>query len=135
MSREKGQRYEALVEDYLVSQGYTILDRNWHAGVYGELDLICQKDKTIVFVEVKGRSSNQALEDGLNSINPAKARKLLYSMQAYLDYLEKKKRLFSPKTRFDLIVLIEWPDKTHQIEHVENICLWDFLDNSGYSRT
>lgn len=127
MSREKGQKYEKLVEEYLIEQGYSILERNWHAGIHGELDLICNKGETLVFVEVKGRSSSQAFEDGLNSINPAKARKLLYSMQMYLDYLEKSKKLYSPKTRFDLIVLIDNPGAHHQIEHLEDLYLWDLL--------
>lgn len=129
MSWTKGQKYEELAEKYLKSKGYLILDRNWHAGVHGEIDLICRKDRTLVFVEVKGRSSKFAKEDCLFAIDKSKAKKLLYSMQAYLDYLETTKKVYSPKTRFDLLVVVE--DKLKQefeVEQFENISLWDFFE-------
>ncbi len=40
---------------FLVSQGYTVLDRNWRDGKHGELDLVVSIDDTVVFVEVKTR--------------------------------------------------------------------------------
>ncbi|MDX1920709.1 MAG: YraN family protein [Candidatus Caenarcaniphilales bacterium] len=130
MSWTKGQKYEQLAEKYLKSKGYLILDRNWHAGVYGEIDLICRKDRTLVFVEVKGRSSRFAKEDCLTAIDKSKAKKLLYSMQSYLDYLETTKKIYSPKVRFDLLVVVE--DKLKQefeVEQFENISLFDLLES------
>jgi putative endonuclease len=128
MSWIKGQKYELIAEKFLKTKGYLILDKNWHAGVHGELDLICRKDKTLVFIEVKGRSGNarSATEQALRSIDKGKAKKLLYSMQAYLDYLETLKKIYSPKTRFDLILVLEDSNTFEcQVDHLENVSLWD----------
>ncbi|HEY9886239.1 MAG TPA: YraN family protein [Vampirovibrionales bacterium] len=128
MSREKGQKYEKAVENFLLEQGYLVLERNWHAGIYGELDLVCRKDKTIVFIEVKGRSSGDfAYEDALTSITPSKAKKLLYSMQRYLDYLEVSKKIYSPKTRFDIAVVVDTKGNL-EVKHLENISLFELIN-------
>lgn len=125
MSREKGQVFERIAENYLIEKGFQVLDRNWHAGIKGELDLICQKDNLIVFVEIKGRNSGKyALEDGLNSINKTKAKKLLYSIQAYLN----QKSLSEAQIRFDIIVICssgKQVEGNNKIEHYENISLAD----------
>lgn len=57
-SVEKGRQYEKLAEKFLINNGYKTLERNWQAG-HKEIDLIVQKDKTIVFVEVKGSISKR----------------------------------------------------------------------------
>jgi len=55
--KEFGQSGENKAEEYLKSRGYQILDRNFRSR-FGELDLIALDDTTLVFVEVKTRSSN-----------------------------------------------------------------------------
>lgn len=47
---------EALAAEYLESQGYRILARNWRDGTRGELDLIARDGDCAVAVEVKTRS-------------------------------------------------------------------------------
>ena len=39
--KEKGMRGETVACDYLVREGYTIVDRNWRAG-HCELDVVAQ---------------------------------------------------------------------------------------------
>ncbi len=56
MSRLVGQHYEQLAGEYLISQGYIIIGRNYTTK-YGEIDLIAIKDDVLVFVEVKYRRS------------------------------------------------------------------------------
>ena len=53
-NREWGQDAEQIAAEYLLKEGYTIRERNWRMGKY-EIDLILEKDNTIVFVEVKAR--------------------------------------------------------------------------------
>ena len=38
---------------YLFRKGYEIIERNYHFGAYGELDIIARKNDTLCFVEVK----------------------------------------------------------------------------------
>jgi putative endonuclease len=54
--REIGSQGERLAADYLEDKGYQLLDANYHTR-YGELDLVMFEKDTIVFVEVKTRTS------------------------------------------------------------------------------
>ncbi|WP_276661388.1 YraN family protein, partial [Syntrophomonas wolfei] len=58
MNRELGLWGEELAAQYLGKKGYKILERNFYTR-YGELDLVCEKDDNIVFVEVKTRRSTR----------------------------------------------------------------------------
>lgn len=59
LHRQKlGKIGEDIAVTYLRKQGYTILQRNFKAR-YGEIDIICVKDKILVFVEVKTRTTDQ----------------------------------------------------------------------------
>ncbi len=51
-----GREGETRAAQFLADRGYRILARNVHAA-YGEIDLIAQDGDTLVFVEVKARSS------------------------------------------------------------------------------
>ena len=53
---------EAAAAQFLRNRGYVILDRNYHKP-WGELDLVCEKDRRVYFIEVKtvSYSTRQAL--------------------------------------------------------------------------
>ena len=51
-TRRLGDRGEQLAEEWLIDQGYEIVDANVQIG-RNEIDLICRTDKEVVFVEVK----------------------------------------------------------------------------------
>lgn len=94
---------------YLKKKGYKILERNYTTYV-GEIDIICQKNGVIVFVEVKKRES---LKFGYprEAVTPYKINKIRLVATEYL----KTKRLSNQKIRFDVIDILE--DK---ISHIEN---------------
>ena len=56
--RALGQRGEDLAARWYETGGYAILDRNWRRRE-GELDLILGRGRTVVFCEVKTRTSNR----------------------------------------------------------------------------
>ena len=56
-NREKGIDGENRAEDFFARMGYQTVVRNYRASRFAEIDLIVKKDKTLVFVEVKNRSS------------------------------------------------------------------------------
>jgi putative endonuclease len=72
---------EREVERLLVSQGWTILDRNWRGGG-GELDLVVGRDGVVHFVEVKARRTS--LDDGLEAVTAKKRRKLVVAANAWI---------------------------------------------------
>jgi putative endonuclease len=47
---------EALAARWYEAQGYSVVVRNWRCPL-GELDLVVRRDRTLVFCEVKTRSS------------------------------------------------------------------------------
>jgi putative endonuclease len=115
--QDSGQRGEAVAASFLRRRGYRILERNYRL-VGGELDLICQKGATLVFVEVRARA-NLAYGHPLESITAAKRRHLLRAALVYLKMKHWEERPF----RFDLVAIL-WDehDRPKEITHLEN-CL------------
>lgn len=54
--RAVGSKYEQIAKEWLKKQGLTILAQNFRSRT-GEIDLIARDERTIIFVEVKYRSS------------------------------------------------------------------------------
>ncbi len=51
-----GRHGEHLAEQHLLARGYRLVERNWRCR-HGEIDLVMRDGDTLVFVEVKTRSS------------------------------------------------------------------------------
>jgi len=87
------------------------LGRNYRAG-HAEIDLILQDGKTIVFVEVRARSSN----DYMDAVESIDRRKVEHIIQASRHYLQQHGISDSAECRFDVVTLtgaarapkIEW---------------------------
>lgn len=77
-----GQKAEDTALRHLKRAGYQLLDRNWSAKG-GELDLVMLHRSTVVFVEVRLRSSAMA-GSALESIGPMKQKRLVHAAQAWL---------------------------------------------------
>jgi len=57
-SKQSGTRWEKTAESFLRSHGLKLLQRNFSSR-FGEIDLIMEDEKTIVFIEVKYRANSQ----------------------------------------------------------------------------
>ena len=57
-NREFGNRGEDIACEYLVKNGYQIVERNKHFSRFCEIDIIAKYKNKLVFVEVKTRKSN-----------------------------------------------------------------------------
>lgn len=79
---ELGKKGEELAVDWLMANGFSILQRNWRYGHY-EIDIIALKDEKPHFIEVKIRSSYGF---GLPevSVNRKKVKDLLKAVEQYL---------------------------------------------------
>jgi len=110
-----GPRGERAAASFLKRRGYRILARGDRDGP-GELDLVALDGRTIVFVEVKTRQSDQA-GHAAEAVDDAKQRRLTRLAVAWL----KRRRLLEYPARFDVIA-ITWPDGQRRptIEHFPN---------------
>lgn len=110
---EKGKAGEQKAEDYLKKKGYDILARNYRAG-RDEIDIIAFAQGTIVFVEVKYRTSDKygMPED---SIDSEKMQRIAACAKSYM--MDKNQNF--PNKRFDVISIIE-KDGSVDIEHIED---------------
>ncbi|MBF0161265.1 MAG: YraN family protein [Magnetococcales bacterium] len=77
-----GSQAEQVAEQYLLRQGYRILERNVRLP-QGELDLVALHGETLVFCEVKARQGSGALDPAL-SIHTRKQERLIRLATAYL---------------------------------------------------
>lgn len=82
VQRETGDRGEALAREWLISQGYTILQANFRCK-HGEIDLVAQDADTLVFIEVKHYKSG-SLRTPYEAVSRSKQRKIIRAAQFYL---------------------------------------------------
>jgi putative endonuclease len=110
-----GRRGEDAATRFLKRLGYRILVRG-HDSRLGELDIIAVDGRTIVFVEVKTRTSTDAGHP-VDAIDATKQRRMTQAALAYL----KSHGLLQNAARFD-VVAITWPDSARHpsIEHFKN---------------
>jgi putative endonuclease len=111
-----GQRGEAAAARFLRRRGYRLIARA-HRLRGGELDLVAvDKDRTIVFVEVKTRQSADAGHP-CEAVDLAKQRRLTRLALAFL----KRHGLLEYPARFDVIA-VTWPAEKKQplVEHFPN---------------
>lgn len=77
-----GARAEDLCAELLRASGMRLLARNWRCRL-GEIDLIAEEDGTVVFAEVRQRSSG-GFGGAAESITGAKRDRLLAAARLYL---------------------------------------------------
>ena len=107
----KGKAGENIAIDFLEKQGFKIIEKNWRFSRMGEIDIIACDKNTLVFIEVKARSSNH-FGDPLESVNEKKFNKILKLAEIYLS---KNPNNDYGGYRFDLIgiLLKEKPEITY----------------------
>jgi putative endonuclease len=110
-SKQTGNYGEDLAVNYLRKRGYKILERNLTNKI-GEIDILSQKAKTIVLVEVKTKSTDR-FGAGYEMVNYYKAKKLLC--------LAKSLQIRYPKSTIRIdVVSVDLSSSPPIIEHFEN---------------
>ncbi|MDD3981248.1 MAG: YraN family protein [Spirochaetales bacterium] len=95
-----GRTGEERVASLLLSEGWSLLERNYRAG-RGEIDIIAERDGLIAFIEVKRWKAFDcsALEKALNA---DKTRRIIETSKIYLSTYRKYK---NRRIRYDVIFL------------------------------
>ena len=109
-NHEWGQEAEQSASEYLLKEGYTIRERNWRMGKY-EIDLILEKDNTIIFVEVKARRG-----DNIAPVDAVDLRKQQRTVRAGDAYLRMLPMMYS--YRFDIVAITGTAER-YTLEHLE----------------
>ena len=84
-----GAQAEQAAAAYLVKRGLQLVEKNYRCR-FGEIDLIMRAGVTLVFVEVRSRSS-RAFGGAAASIDARKQRKLIAAAQHYLAQLGNRR--------------------------------------------
>lgn len=97
---ELGKRGETAAEAFLKKKGYRILEKNFRTSS-GEIDIIAEHKKMVVFVEVKTRAG---VEFGhpLTAVTPAKQKQLGRMAEVYL----ARHKITGRDCRFDVVSVI-----------------------------
>ncbi len=98
-----GARGEAIAAEHLRGQGYHIVQMNWRCP-RGEIDIVAQHDTTLVFVEVRTRSSS-ALGSAEESVTYAKQQRLIELATTYLMEREDAGEPWLGSWRIDVVAL------------------------------
>ena len=107
-----GRSGEDRAARHLAEQGFTILERNYTAP-QGELDLIALDGDTLVFVEVKTRTSSAYGAPEL-AVDRRKQERMVKAALGYL----KHKKLHQMPCRFDVVAISgEGGDKVELIRN------------------
>ena len=108
-----GLAAEKLAATFLTSHGLKLVTQNYHCR-FGEIDLIMQDAKTLVFVEVKLRSGSQ-FGGAAASITPQKQQKLILTAQHYL----QTQIIGDAPCRFDAVLMHSKILKNTDMQQIE----------------
>lgn len=108
-----GRKGEEIVKNYLIKNGYKIIDMNKRFSRFCEIDIIALDKTTLVFVEVKTRNSN-VCGTPFEAVTKTKYQHIKQGLFMYLQENPKYK-----KFRIDAVSVILKPEI--KIEHLKNI--------------
>lgn len=113
--KQLGRKGEDIASAYLVKKGFKILHKNYRCFL-GELDIVAQKGSTIIFTEVKTRST-KAFGYPEESVNRIKRKKIIRLAEYYLNTY----KIRNVDCRFDVFSIF-WNEtgKCENMVHIPN---------------
>lgn len=113
-NKEIGINGEVLAQEYLKKQGYEILEVNKRFSRFCEIDIIAKHKDTLIFVEVKTRSSTFC-GSPFEAITKSKYQNIKTGLFTYLQDTKVKYKNY----RIDAISVVLNPEI--KIEHLKSI--------------
>ena len=95
-----GKRGEEIASAFLIKSGYKIKERNYRSPL-GEIDIIAMDKKTLVFIEVKTRSSN-LFGHPSHAVGKRKQQQIIKTALYYIS----EKKLHGKAARFDVVSVL-----------------------------
>ena len=116
INKQIGLKGEEIACNYLKKLGWKILEKNFRYSKYAEIDIIAKETNTIVFVEVKTRTTSN-FGHPFEAINTKKINNIY---KAALSYLKSTQERYEDY-RIDIISILG--NSNPKIEHIKNISL------------
>ncbi len=110
---DTGKIGEQLAVEYLQKKEYVILEKNWRYG-RAEIDIIAKKERTVVLVEVKTRSST-AFGTPASFVSARKERFMAQAAAIYAHQINHDWEI-----RFDIIAILMKKNAIAEITHFED---------------
>ena len=109
---ELGKKGEQLAVDFLLENGYEIVERNYRFDK-AEVDIIAQLKDTLAIIEVKTRSSTD-FGNPQDFVKPKQIQRLVKAVDEYVTV-----NGLDVEVRFDIVAIVK-KGKLFDIEHLEN---------------
>ena len=112
--KQLGAKGEKLAVEFLESQGYSIIEKNFR-NYLGEIDIIAKDKDTICFIEVKTRKSDR-YDSPFEAVSRRKQTQII---RVALSYLQKTRQMDS-KVRFDVVGIDYEKEESKRIAIIKN---------------
>ena len=109
---ELGKKGEQLAVNFLVKNGYGIVERNYRFDK-AEVDIIAKKDNVLAIIEVKTRSTND-FGNPQDFVKPKQIQRLVKAVNEYV--IEND---LDVEVRFDIVAIVK-DGKSFEIEHLKD---------------
>ena len=109
-----GRRGEIMAWNYLIKHGYKILEKNFRCPI-GEIDVIAEKEKHLIFIEVKTRT-DEDFGRPEESVHETKQKKIVKVASFYL----KKTKKWDRSIRFEVLAVTLRQTGEPEIRLIEN---------------
>ncbi|MEO5928132.1 MAG: YraN family protein [Patescibacteria group bacterium] len=113
--RRFGDSGEDLAVVFLMSRGFTILQRNWSCRL-GEIDVIAEKEGVVHFVEVKTRRTRM-----FGNPEDSITRKKLLHMRRTIDVYLAQARIQPREYQMDALAILVLPGEKPEYHFIEQI--------------
>lgn len=109
---ELGKKGEQLAVDFLIKNGYNILDRNYRFD-RAEVDIIAKKEEILSIIEVKTRT-NIDFGNPEDFVTPKQIKNLVKAVNEYVTEND-----LDLEVRFDIVAIVK-EKQSFKIEHLKD---------------
>jgi putative endonuclease len=109
---ELGKKGEQLAVDFLIKNGYNILDRNYRFD-RAEVDIIARKEEILSIIEVKTRT-NIDFGNPEDFVTPKQIKNLVKAVNEYVTEND-----LDLEVRFDIVAIVK-EKQSFKIEHLKD---------------
>ena len=113
-----GKVGEEFAVQYLLQQGYQVLELNWVCA-WGEIDVVATENDRLHLIEVKTRRA-RTTDEALVNISDRKKQRMLKSAYAYLHQHQQEDCAW----QIDIIAIALQPNHLPSLEHIEDALGW-----------